>query len=127
MHGEGLYVRGNNVYALAMVNPNGDYMTYHDTFLMHYRLTDTGTLECVSYDKVGKNTDTGRINSYNDYFFVSSIGGMQNYGYPNNAPGSHASINAVRLAGSDGSLRGDSTHPAMAADTECVIPGNVKM
>ncbi len=126
VHGEGLYVRGNNVYALAMVNPNGDYMTYHDTFLMHYRLTDTGTLECVSYDKVGKNTDTGRINSYNDYFFVSSIGGMQNYGYPNNAPGSHASINAVRLAGSDGSLRGDSTHPAMAADTECVIPGNVK-
>ena len=92
-HGEGLAVRGNDLYALASVNKDGTYSNYDDGYLMHYTIKADGTLEYKDYTRIGKNTDESRINMYNDHIFVSAIGGMQNYGAGN----AETSITAATL------------------------------
>lgn len=92
-HGEGLAVRGNDLYALASVNKDGTYSNYDDGYLMHYTIKSDGTLEYKDYTRIGKNTDESRVNMYNDHIFVSAIGGMQNYGAGN----AETSITAATL------------------------------
>lgn len=73
-HGEGIAIRGNDLYAIASVNKDG-------------------TLKYKDYTRIGKNTDESRVNMYNDHIFVSAIGGMQNYGAGN----AETSITAATL------------------------------
>ena len=127
VHGEGILAIGDNLYVLASVNLDGSYASYLDGYLMHYKVDDKGKLQFKSYDRIGKNTDSGRINRYNDYLFVSAIGGMQNYGFPNNSESSHATISAVPVY-SDGSLSFNTGNEEYldGSHTEVVIPDNVK-
>ena len=127
VHGEGILAVGDNVYVLASVNLDGSYQSYLDGFLMHYKVDENGKLQFKSFDRIGKNTDSGRINRYNDYLFVSAIGGMQNYGFPNNSESSHATISAVPVY-SDGSLSFTTGNEEYldGSHTEVVIPDNVK-
>ena len=83
VHGEGICVNGNNLYVLVSVNPGGGFDTYLDGFLMQYSISSDGKLTFQNYTRVGKNTDSARLNFYNNKVFVSSIGGMQNYGSGN--------------------------------------------
>lgn len=127
VHGEGILAEGDNVYVLASVNLDGSYASYLDGYLMHYKVDENGKLQFKSYDRIGKNTDSGRINRYNDYLFVSAIGGMQNYGFPNNAESSHSTISGVPIY-SDGSLSFTTGNEEYldGSHTELVIPDNVK-
>lgn len=92
-HGEGLAVRGNDLYALASVNKDGTYSNYDEGYLLHYAIKSDGTLEYKDYTRIGKNTDESRVNMYNDHIFISAIGGMQNYGAGN----AETSITAATL------------------------------
>lgn len=118
-HGEGVLVKGDNVYVLANINPNGHWDTYLDGFVVHYKIESGGNLKYKSYGRVGKNTDSGRLNLYNNKIFVSSIGGMQNYGWANTLPGSHTAIHAISLD-SKGNLECQSN----ADKNEVVLPAN---
>lgn len=82
-HGEGVAIRGNDLYAIVSVNKDGTYSNYDDGYLMHYSIQSDGTLVYKDYTRIGKNTDESRLNMYNDHIFVSAIGGMQNYGSGN--------------------------------------------
>lgn len=92
-HGEGVAIRGNDLYAIASVNKDGTYSNYDDGYLMHYTIKSDGTLDYKDYTRIGKNTDESRVNMYNDHIFVSAIGGMQNYGAGN----AETSITAATL------------------------------
>lgn len=102
-HGEGVAVRGNDLYVIASVNKDGTYSNYDEGYLMHYSINSDGTLKYKDYTRIGKNTDESRINMYNDYIFVSAIGGMQNYGEGN----AETSITAATLT--NGSVSKDTT------------------
>lgn len=102
-HGEGVTVRGNDLYAIASVNTDGTYSNYDDGYLLHYSIQSDGTLKYKDYTRIGKNTDESRINMYNDHIFVSAIGGMQNYGEGN----AETSITAATLT--NGSVSKDTT------------------
>lgn len=102
-HGEGVAVRGNDLYVIASVNKDGTYSNYDKGYLMHYSINSDGTLEYKDYTRIGKNTDESRINMYNDHIFVSAIGGMQNYGEGN----AETSITAATLT--NGSVSKDTT------------------
>lgn len=82
-HGEGLLVKGDNLYALASINKEGGYQNYDEGWLIRYRIGQDGSLERKDYTRVGKNTDEARLNLYNDHILVSAIGGYQNYGFGN--------------------------------------------
>ena len=112
-HGEGIAVRGNDLYAIASINKKGGYDNYDDGYLMHYSIQSDGTLKYKDYTRIGKNTDESRINMYNDHIFVSAIGGMQNYGEGNAA----TSITAATLT--NGSVSKDTTKTI-------TLPSNVK-
>ena len=92
-HGEGIAIRGNDLYAIASVNKDGTYSNYDERYLLHYAIKSDGTLEYKDYARIGKNTDESRVNMYNDHIFVSAIGGMQNYGAGN----AETSITAATL------------------------------
>lgn len=92
-HGEGIAIRGNDLYAIASVNKDGTYSNYDEGYLLHYAIKSDGTLEYKDYARIGKNTDESRVNMYNDHIFVSAIGGMQNYGNGN----AETSITAATL------------------------------
>lgn len=92
-HGEGVAIRGNDLYAIASVNKDGTYSNYDEGYLLHYAIKSDGTLEYKDYTRIGKNTDESRVNMYNDHIFVSAIGGMQNYGAGN----AETSITAATL------------------------------
>lgn len=102
-HGEGVAVRGNDLYVIASVNKDGTYSNYDEGYLMHYSINSDGTLKYKDYTRIGKNTDESRINMYNDHIFVSAIGGMQNYGEGN----AGTSITAATLT--NGSVSKDTT------------------
>lgn len=102
-HGEGVAVRGNDLYVIASVNKDGTYSNYDEGYLMHYSINSDGTLKYKDYTRIGKNTDESRINMYNDHIFVSAIGGMQNYGEGN----AETSITAATLI--NGSVSKDTT------------------
>lgn len=94
-HGEGIIVRGNDLYVQASVNKQGGYYNYDDGFLFHYTINNDGSLSHKANDfvRIGKNTDQSRINLYNDHIFVSAIGGDQKYGEGN----TESSITAASL------------------------------
>ncbi len=101
VHGEGIYVEGNDVYAVASVNPEGGYDPYTDGLILHYKVSDQGELSYQGYGVIGKNTDSVRISKYNDYLSVSSIGGMQNYGNSNwsdDDDSTQTNINLIRIS-----------------------------
>lgn len=102
-HGEGVAVRGNDLYVITSVNKDGTYSNYDEGYLMHYSINSDGTLKYKDYTRIGKNTDESRINMYNDHIFVSAIGGMQNYGEGN----AETSITAATLT--NGSVSKDTT------------------
>ncbi len=80
VHGEGLLVKDGYLYVMASVNINGGYQDYDDGYLMQYRIGNDGSLAWQGYTRMGRNTDTPRMNLYNDMILVSAIGGYQNYG-----------------------------------------------
>lgn len=127
VHGEDIAAAGDKVYVLTNVNPDGNWDNYLDGYILQYKVDDNGHLEFQSYDRVGKNTDSGRLNFYNNHIFVSSIGGMQNYGSPNNLDSSHAAISAVPV-NEDGTLSFNTSHEVYTngAHTEITIPEDVK-
>lgn len=83
VHGEGITVRGQDLFVQASINVSGGYDNYDDGYLLHYTINDDGTLSYKDHARIGKNTDQSRINLYNDHIFVSAIGGYQNFGYGN--------------------------------------------
>lgn len=76
-HGEGVKIRGNNLYALVTVNPRGGYESYDDSYLLRYKINEDGSL---TYDKdkgsvrVGKNAT--EIIPYNNLLMTPAMGGM---------------------------------------------------
>ena len=60
---------------------------------MQYDIQADGSLKFVSFTRTGRNTDTVKLNSYNNLLINTAIGGMQNYGYGNN--GSNVTIGVL--------------------------------
>lgn len=83
IHGESLLVDDSFLYVLTNVNKGSEWENYQPSFLIKYKIHPNGALEYVTHTTMGKNTDTARMNKFNDYFFVTAIGGYQNYGNPN--------------------------------------------
>lgn len=82
VHGEGLTVVGNNLYALFTVNPGGSYSVYSDSVVVKFSINSiTGALNYVNYITVGKNAFT--LDHYNNKLYVCSLGGTQNAGSAN--------------------------------------------
>ena len=82
VHGEGLTVVDNNLYALFTVNPNGGYSVYSDSIVVKFDINvSTGALSYVGHLKVGKNAFT--LDHYNNKLYVCGLGGMQNAGSAN--------------------------------------------
>ena len=113
VHGEAVAVNGENLYVLASVNPGGGYTTYMDGFLMQYSIGDDGTLTFKNYARVGKNTDSGRINFYNSKIFISSIGGMQKYASGNEDTAIHV------IENNGGQLNGNSYKIKVPSNVKC--------
>lgn len=53
-HGEGIAIRGNDLYAIASVNKDGTYSNYDEGYLLHYAIKSDGTLEYKDYARIGK-------------------------------------------------------------------------
>ena len=83
VHGEGLLADQGSLYVVASVNLTGDYYNYDPSYLMQYKVNGDGTLTYQSYTRLGKNTDTPRVNLYNNMILVTAIGGYQNSGFGN--------------------------------------------
>ncbi|WP_371366990.1 hypothetical protein SRRS_11280 [Sporomusa rhizae] len=81
VHGEGLTVVGNNLYALFTVNPSGGYSVYSDSVVVKFNILANGTLSYVNYMTVGKNAFT--LDHYNNKLYICALGGMQNAGSSN--------------------------------------------
>ncbi|MBO5275310.1 MAG: hypothetical protein J6I45_11915, partial [Clostridia bacterium] len=80
VHGEGLIVKDNYLYAMVNVNPKGSWETYEPSYLIQYEIGIDGSLTYINHTRVGKNTDVATLNLYNNMIVTSGIGGMQNYG-----------------------------------------------
>ncbi|MBQ2113702.1 MAG: hypothetical protein II195_01250, partial [Selenomonadales bacterium] len=84
LHGEAVTIDGNNLYVVANVNPGGDAWdpsaAYDPSYLMQYIIQPDGSLTYNSAVTMGKNTDSVRLNKYNNMIITSAIGGYQNYG-----------------------------------------------
>lgn len=82
VHGEGLAVVGDYLYALFTVNPSGGYSVYSDSVVLKlYIDSATGELDYEGYITVGKNAFT--LDHYNNKLYVCALGGMQNAGSSN--------------------------------------------
>ncbi|WP_312517046.1 hypothetical protein [Anaerospora sp.] len=82
VHGEGLTVVGNNLYALFTVNPSGSYSVYSDSVVVKFSINSiSGALNYVNYITVGKNAFT--LDHYNNKLYVCGLGGTQNAGSAN--------------------------------------------
>jgi len=82
VHGEGLTVVGDYLYALFTVNPSGGYSVYSDSVVVKlYIDSATGALDYEGYITVGKNAFT--LDHYNNKLYVCGLGGMQNPGSAN--------------------------------------------
>lgn len=82
VHGEGLTVVDNNLYALFTVNPGGSYEVYSDSVVVKFDINvSTGALTYLGYITVGKNAFT--LDHYNNKLYVCGLGGMQNAGSAN--------------------------------------------
>ncbi len=92
-HGESLLVKGNQLFAVVSVNATGGDASYSSGYLLQYDIQADGSLKFVSFTRTGRNTDTVKLNSYNNLLINTAIGGMQNYGYGNN--GSNVTIGVL--------------------------------
>ena len=92
-HGESLLVKGNQLFAVVSVNATGGNASYSSGYLLQYDIQADGSLKFVSFTRTGRNTDTVKLNSYNNLLINTAIGGMQNYGYGNN--GSNVTIGVL--------------------------------
>ena len=92
-HGESLLVKGNQLFAVVSVNATGGNTSYSSGYLLQYDIQADGSLKFVSFTRTGRNTDTVKLNSYNNLLINTAIGGMQNYGYGNN--GSNVTIGVL--------------------------------
>ncbi|QDR82155.1 hypothetical protein [Sporomusa termitida] len=82
VHGEGLTVVDNNLYALFTINPDGGYSVYSNSIVVKFTInTITGALTYVNHLEVGKNAFT--LDHYNNKLYVCAVGGMQNAGSAN--------------------------------------------
>ncbi|CVK18332.1 hypothetical protein SPSPH_006790 [Sporomusa sphaeroides DSM 2875] len=82
VHGEGLTVVGDYLYALFTVNPSGGYSVYSDSIVVKlYIDSSTGDLYYMGHIAVGKNAFT--LDHYNNKLYVCALGGMQNAGSSN--------------------------------------------
>jgi hypothetical protein len=82
VHGEGLAVVGNYLYALFTVNPNGSYEVYSDSIVVKFAINpSTGALAYQNYLTVGKNAFT--LELFDNKLYVCALGGMQNAGSAN--------------------------------------------
>ncbi|HWR09549.1 hypothetical protein [Sporomusa sp.] len=82
VHGEGLTVVDNNLYALFTINPDGGYSVYSNSIVVKFTInTITGALTYVNHLEVGKNAFT--LDHYNNKLYVCALGGMQNAGSAN--------------------------------------------
>ncbi len=82
VHGEGLTVVDNNLYALFTVNPGGSYSVYSDSIVVKFNINSiTGALTYASHLKVGKNAFT--LDHYDNKLYVCALGGAQNAGSSN--------------------------------------------
>ncbi|TWH49254.1 autotransporter outer membrane beta-barrel domain-containing protein [Sporomusa sp. KB1] len=86
-HGEGLVVRGNELYALFTCNPQGGVDTYADSFVIHYTIAADGSLVYKDYTRVGKNTMD--MKEYNNVLLTASSGGYQYGGQANDETALH--------------------------------------
>ena len=83
IHGENLMVDGNYLYVLTNVNKGGQWTNYQPSYLIKYKISPNGKLTYVDYTTMGMNTDTVRLDKYNNHILTTAIGGYQNYGNPN--------------------------------------------
>lgn len=94
-HGEGIAIRGNDLYALVTANPNHGYESYADSYVLKYKMNSDGSL---SHEKgkdvvrVGKNST--EIEPYNNLLMIPSMGGMLS-----NAANPTASLDIVDISG----------------------------
>ena len=94
VHGEALLIDGKNLYVAASVTPEGGYDSYDDGFLLQYEIQANGKLTYKSYTRIGRNTDTVRLNKFNDHILLAAIGGKQTYGSGNPT---HTAISIAKL------------------------------
>ena len=90
VHGEALFVDGNNLYAAASINPDGTWNFYDDGYLLHYEIQSDGKLAYKSSARIGRNVGN-RISKFNDTLFVAGSGGKQTTAGNKN----HSEITAV--------------------------------
>ncbi|MBQ9763054.1 MAG: autotransporter outer membrane beta-barrel domain-containing protein [Phascolarctobacterium sp.] len=106
IHGESLLLDGDYLYVLTNVNKGGEWTNYQPSYLIKYYIQPNGKLTYVNYTTMGKNTDTARINKFNDHIFVTAIGGYQNYGNPNASTSlDFANIKEDGLFGASGPIK----------------------
>ena len=105
IHGESLLVDDDYLYVLTNVNKGSEWENYQPSYLIKYYIQPNGKLTYVGYTTMGKNTDTARINKFNDHIFVTAIGGYQNYGNPNASTSlDYANINEDGSFGTSGPI-----------------------
>lgn len=78
--GEAVMVDGDKLYVMANVNPEGTYWSYNESYLMQYIIKENGSLSYNGAVQMGKNTDSVRLNKYNNMIITNAIGGPQNFG-----------------------------------------------
>lgn len=105
IHGESLLVDDNYLYVLTNVNKGSEWENYQPSYLIKYLIGADGSLKYLTHTTMGKNTDTARMNKFNDHIFVTAIGGYQNYGNPNASTSlDYANIKESGLFGASGPI-----------------------
>lgn len=105
IHGESLMVDDGYLYVLTNVNKGSEWENYQPSYLIKYKIHPSGKLEYFAHTTMGKNTDTARMNKFNDHIFVTAIGGYQNYGNPNASTSlDYANINEDGVFGASGPI-----------------------
>ena len=87
VHGEGLQIKGDSLYVVVSVNPQGGYDPYDDSYLMEYKINSDGSLTLNSYTRSVRNPDTVRLENYNNLLMHTGIGGYQDIGAGNSTTG----------------------------------------
>ena len=85
VHGEGLQIKGDSLYVVVSVNPQGGYTPYDDSYLMEYKINSDGSLTLNSYTRSVRNPDTVRLENYNNLLMHTGIGGYQDTGGAGNS------------------------------------------
>jgi len=115
LHGEGVTIIDGNLYVVANVNPKGGYTPYDPSYLMKYIIQEDGSLKYDGYTLMGKNTDSVRLNVYNNHILTTAIGGYQNYG--ENVTNKETSLNVATI---------DPEYGYLDSSRSIKVPGNVK-